>query len=488
MSLVTNAGKPRSTVTRMVAFQGNRRDRKKTVLSSQAPKKDSILGRKSPVALLEQKPEATATLSNKLRSQAEKLVFEALDELTAVLKQQLSFEDESENASISATTSEKSRSKASSVTSRSGKTARASVSDPRLYAARMIREAINELSAKLQEEGRESREGSSVGTQISIPAQFFAISQQDNNEDSQLNTNQQKTPAESIGEDSVYEVAEDDDLLKSKSQEEVTASYKSADKFSSDEYEEVQQQVSQAAEHRNALAASVRPRKENLFNNIVREIQQVIDGETGQAFAISASPSSDPALKGNDKMSFVSLNQGKASKSLSATQVQSVVLSKEFIQDQKSASLMSHESSQQLVLNKRKLWSTNGQQSSLTRDVSQAEIDLSGTHNKDSFLPQKIPNSNSTASDTVFDNELDTPDQQPPSNHKILPAEELETFMNDQKPSIKEDVLQVVESMVGKAHDVSRKTLFEVSENESDSGLEQLSTMRLNKSLSAPKV
>ena len=487
MSLVTNAGKPRSTVTRMVAFQGNRRDRKKTVLRSQAPKKDSILGRKSPVALLEQKPEATATLSNKLRSQAEKLVFEALDELTAVLKQQLSFEDESENASISATTSEKSRSKASSVTSRSGKTARASVSDPRLYAARMIREAINELSAKLQEEGRESREGSSVGTQISIPAQFFAISQQDNNEDSQLNTNQQKTPAESIGEDSVYEVAEDDDLLKSKSQEEVTVSYKSADKFSSDEYEEVQRDF-QAAEHWNALAASVRPQKENLFNNIVEEIQQVIDGETGQAVAISASPSSDPALKGNDKMSFVSLNQGKARKSLSATQVQSVVLSKEFIQDQKSASLMSHESSQQLVLNKRKLWSTNGQQSSLTRDVSQAEIDFSGTHNKDSFLPQKIPNSNSTASDTVFDNELDTPDQQPPSNHKILPAEELETFMNDQQPSINEDVLQVVESMVGKAHDVSRKTLFEVSENESDSGLEQLSTMRLNKSLSAPKV
>ena len=470
----------------MVAFQGNRRDRTKKVVSSPA-QRERKLGRKCPEALLEQKAEATATLNNNLRSQAEKLVFEALDELTAVLNQQLSLEDESKNTSISTASSEKLKSKASSVTSRSRKTARASVSDPRLYAARMIREAINELSTKLQEEGRELREGSSVGTQISIPAQFFAISQQENNEDSQQNTDQQKAPAGSIAENFVYEVAEDDDVLKSKSQEEVTASYKSANEFSSDEYKEVQQDF-QAAEHRNALAASVRPQKENLFNNIVEEIQQVIDGETGQAAALSASPRSDPALKGNQKMSLVSLSQGKASNGLSATQEQSVVLSKELLKDQKAASRMSIESSQQLVRYKRKLSSTNNQQCSLTRDVSLAEIDPSGTHNKDSFLPEKIPESTSTVSDRVFDNELDTLDQQPPSNHKFLPAEELETFMNDQQPSINEDVLQAVESMLDKVQDVSDKTLSEVSENESDSGLEQLSIMMLNKSLSALKI
>ena len=475
MSLVTDAGKPRSTVTRMIAFQGDRRDRKKAVLSSQAPKKDSILGRKSPVALLEQKPEATATFSNNLRSQAEKLVFEALDELTAVLKQHLSLDDELKNVSISTATSETSKSKASNVLSRNGKTARASVSDPRLYAARMIREAINELSAKLQEEGRESREGSSVSTQISIPAQFFAISQQENNEDSQQNTNQQKNPAKSIADDSVYEVAEKDDSLKSKSQKEVTASYKSADKFSSDEYAKVQQQVSQAAEHRNALAASVRPRKENLFKNIVQELQQVIDEETGQAADISASPNLD-------------LSQWKASKSLSATNEQSVVLNKKLVQDRKSAeSLMSKEPSQRLVQNRSKLLSTNDQQSSLTRDVSLAEISLSGLHNKDSFLPEKIPDSNSTASDKVFDNALATPDQQPPSNLKILTAVETETVTNDQQPSINEEVLQVVESMLDKVQDVSGKTLLEVSENECDSGLKQLSTMMLTESLSALK-
>ena len=457
MSLVTDAGKPRSTVKRMIVFQGDRRDRKKAVLSSKASKKDNILGRKSPVALLEQKPEATATFSNNLRSQAEKLVFEALDELTAVLKQHLSFEDESKNVSIRAATSETSKSKASNVLSRSGMTARASISDPRLYAARMIREAINELSAKLHEQGRESRVGSSVSTQISIP-----ILQQNNNEDFQQNTNQQKTPAESISDDSVYEVAEDDDSLKSKSQEEVTASYKSADKLSSDEYAKVQQQVSQAAERRNALAASVRPRKENLFNNIVREIQQVIDRETGQAAAISASPSSDLPLK---TKSLVSLSQWKINKSLSATQEQSVVLSKKLLQDRKLAeSLMSKEPSQQLEQNKSKLSSTNDQQSSLTRDVLQAEISSSGTHNKNFFMPEKIPKSTSTSSDTVFDNALDTTDQQPPSNPKILTAVEAETVTNDEQPSINEEVLQVVESMLDKVHDLCGKTLLEVSE------------------------
>ena len=87
MSLITNVGKPRSTA-KSYRSTANRRDRKKKVLSTQARKKESILGWKSSVALLEQKPEAIVTLSNKLRSQAEKLVFEALDELTAVLKQQ----------------------------------------------------------------------------------------------------------------------------------------------------------------------------------------------------------------------------------------------------------------------------------------------------------------------------------------------------------------------------------------------------------------
>ena len=49
-----------------------------------------------------------------------------------MLKQQLSLEDESENDFISTVTSKKSKSTASSVSSRSGKTAGASVSDPRL--------------------------------------------------------------------------------------------------------------------------------------------------------------------------------------------------------------------------------------------------------------------------------------------------------------------------------------------------------------------
>ena len=127
-----------------------------------------------------------------------------------------------------------------------------------------------------------------------------------------------------------------------------------------------------------------------MSNNIVEEIQ-VIYVETGQA-AISASLSLDPALKGNHKISLVFLNHWKASKSLSALQEQSVVLSKELLQDHKSESLMSKKS---------KLLSTNGQQSSLTRDVLQAEISPSGTHKKDSFLPEKIPDSNSTASDGV---------------------------------------------------------------------------------------
>ena len=188
----------------------------------------------------------------------------------------------------------------------------------------------------------------------------------------------------------VFEVAENNDLPKSKSQDEVTASYKSADKFSSDEYEEVQQD-SQPAEYRNALAASVRPQKVNVSNNIVEEIQQVICVETGQA-AISTSLRLDPALKGNHKILLVFLSHWKASKSLSATQEQSVVLSKELRQDHKSESLMPKKS---------KLLSTNGQQSSLTRDVLQAEIRPSGTHNKDPFLPEKISDSNSTASDGV---------------------------------------------------------------------------------------
>ena len=197
MSLITNVGKPRSTAKRIIAFQGNRRDHKKKVLSTQARKKESILGRKSSVALLEQKPEAIATLSNKLHFQEEKLVFEALDELTAVLKQQLSHEDESENDFISTVTSKKSKSKASSVSSRSGKTARVSVGDPRLYAAKMIWEAINELSTKLQEEGRE---GSSVDTQIYVhPCTIFLQSRSRIlNKESQQNTNPQKTPAERL--------------------------------------------------------------------------------------------------------------------------------------------------------------------------------------------------------------------------------------------------------------------------------------------------
>ena len=58
---------------------------------------------------------------------------------------------------------------------------------------------------------------------------------------------------------------------------------------------------------------------------------------------------------------------------------------------------------------------------------------------------------------------------------------------NDQQPLLNEDLLQVVESMLDKVHGVKVKTLSEISENQSDYGLKQLSTMMLNESLSALK-
>ena len=169
--------------------------RNKTTLSFLPQGSENAPESKSLMALIEQKPK-DASARSKRRSHLKKLIVESLDELAAILKQQIIAEDSEDSSPKLQSSPKKTNSNNCSISTRSDMASIASVNDLRLYASMLTMEAFTELSSTIKEEAEKESEGSFVDTEDSGTELLLPVSKQNSDKNFQPNGNTEKSPGQ----------------------------------------------------------------------------------------------------------------------------------------------------------------------------------------------------------------------------------------------------------------------------------------------------